>query len=209
MLLDKDDARFSSRVREHGSFLLSSQLHVTIQTLLKSMSISSRCVNKPMDCSITGLPVLLSSASTFLTNFSSNSTIIIQFSFLFIIMFWMISPVFRSDVYTINGDIKYRKFLWCISFSNHYFYGSYIYLISIRKMFFFYWSSTVLNFCESTSQLKRLLKHEVLIFFRYFGWDLRFRSDASMSYIRALRRHGKISWKFSESWCWLTRKLDR
>ena len=33
---------------------------------LKSMSLSSRCVNKPMDCSLsTGLPVLIWAASTF------------------------------------------------------------------------------------------------------------------------------------------------
>ena len=30
VLLDEDDSRFSSRVREHGSFLLVTQLHVTI-----------------------------------------------------------------------------------------------------------------------------------------------------------------------------------
>ena len=33
VLLDEDDSRSSSRVREHGSFLLVSQLHVAIQTL--------------------------------------------------------------------------------------------------------------------------------------------------------------------------------
>ena len=33
MLLDEDDSRSSSRVREHGRFLLVSQLHVAIQTL--------------------------------------------------------------------------------------------------------------------------------------------------------------------------------
>ena len=33
MLVDEDDSRSSSRVREHGSFLLVSQLHVAIQTL--------------------------------------------------------------------------------------------------------------------------------------------------------------------------------
>ena len=42
-LVDEDDSRSSSRVREHGNFRLVSQLHVAIQTL-KSMSISSRCV---------------------------------------------------------------------------------------------------------------------------------------------------------------------
>ena len=31
-LLDEDDSRSSSRVREHGSFRLVSQLHVAIQT---------------------------------------------------------------------------------------------------------------------------------------------------------------------------------
>ena len=30
---DEDDSRSSSRVREHGRFLLVSQLHVAIQTL--------------------------------------------------------------------------------------------------------------------------------------------------------------------------------
>ena len=33
VLLDEDDSRSSSRVREHESFLLVSQLHVAIQTL--------------------------------------------------------------------------------------------------------------------------------------------------------------------------------
>ena len=33
VLLDEDDSRSSSRVREHGSFLLVSQPHVAIQTL--------------------------------------------------------------------------------------------------------------------------------------------------------------------------------
>ena len=33
MLLDEDDSRSSSRVREHGSFLLISRVHVAIQTL--------------------------------------------------------------------------------------------------------------------------------------------------------------------------------
>ena len=33
VLLDEGDSRYSSRVREHGSFLLVSQLHVAIQTL--------------------------------------------------------------------------------------------------------------------------------------------------------------------------------
>ena len=32
--------------------------HVAIQITLKSMSMSSRCVNKPMDCPLTSLPVL-------------------------------------------------------------------------------------------------------------------------------------------------------
>ena len=63
VLVDEDDSRSSSRVREHGSLLLVSQLHVAI---LKSMSISSRCVNKPMDCPIfIRLTVLIWSASTF------------------------------------------------------------------------------------------------------------------------------------------------
>ena len=55
--LDEDDSRSSSRVREHGSFLLVSQLHVA--NTLKSVSISLRCVNKPMVCShLTGLSML-------------------------------------------------------------------------------------------------------------------------------------------------------
>ena len=33
VLLDEDDSQSSSRVREHGSFLLLSQLHVTILAL--------------------------------------------------------------------------------------------------------------------------------------------------------------------------------
>ena len=33
MLVDEDDSRSSSRVREHGSFLPVPQLHVAIQTL--------------------------------------------------------------------------------------------------------------------------------------------------------------------------------
>ena len=58
VLLDEDDSRSSSRVREHGSFLLVSQLHVAIQTL-RSQCLFPRCVNKPMDCSLsTGLTVL-------------------------------------------------------------------------------------------------------------------------------------------------------
>ena len=58
MLLDEDDSRSSSRVREHGSSLPVSQLHVAIQDTLKSLSISSRCVNKPMDCPLTSLTIL-------------------------------------------------------------------------------------------------------------------------------------------------------
>ena len=59
VLVFEDDSRSSSRVREHGSFLLVSQLHGNPDTL-KSMSVSSRCVNKPMDCSLsTGLPPFL------------------------------------------------------------------------------------------------------------------------------------------------------
>ena len=64
VLLDEDDSRSSSRVREHGSFLLVSQLHVV-------NVYSSRCVNKPMDCPLTSLPVLIWSASTFSSASSS------------------------------------------------------------------------------------------------------------------------------------------
>ena len=56
MLVDEDDSRSSSRVREHGNFLLVSQLHVAIQDTLKSMSMSSHCVNKSMDCSLSTGP---------------------------------------------------------------------------------------------------------------------------------------------------------
>ena len=47
VLLHEDDSRSSSRAREHWSFLLVSQLHCGNTDTLKSMSISSSCVNKP------------------------------------------------------------------------------------------------------------------------------------------------------------------
>ena len=60
-LVDEGDSRSSSRVREHGSFRLVSQLQVAIQTPLKSMSISSSCVIKLVGCPLTtGRPVLTS-----------------------------------------------------------------------------------------------------------------------------------------------------
>ena len=60
MLLDEDDCRSSSRVREHGSFLLVSQLQCGNPDTLKSKSVSSCCVNKPMDYPLlTGLTVLI------------------------------------------------------------------------------------------------------------------------------------------------------
>ena len=61
-LVDKGDSRSSSRVREHGNFRLVSQLHMAIQTTVKSMSTSSSWVDC---CPPTGRSVLTRSASTF------------------------------------------------------------------------------------------------------------------------------------------------
>ena len=56
-LVDEDDSRSSSRVREHGSYFTTACGN---PDTLKSMSISSRWVSKPMDCPLSaGLPVLV------------------------------------------------------------------------------------------------------------------------------------------------------
>ena len=66
VLLDEDDSRSSSRVREHGSFLLVSQLHVAIQTLWSQCLFPRAVWTNPMDCSLSsGLTVLIWSAFTF------------------------------------------------------------------------------------------------------------------------------------------------
>ena len=70
VLLDEDDSRSSSRVREHRSFLLVSQLHVAIQTLWSQCLFPRAEWTNRLDC----LPVLFWSASTFSSASSSLST---------------------------------------------------------------------------------------------------------------------------------------
>ena len=65
VLVDEDDSRSSSRVRTRKFSACFTTARGNPDTL-KSMSSSSRWVNKPMDCSLsTGLPVLTWSESTF------------------------------------------------------------------------------------------------------------------------------------------------
>ena len=59
VLVDEDESRSSSRVREHGSFLACFTTACGNPDTLESMSISQRCVNKPMGCPLTSLPVLV------------------------------------------------------------------------------------------------------------------------------------------------------
>ena len=72
--LDEDDSRSSSQAREHGKFSACFTTACGNPDTLKSMSISSRWVNKPVDCPLTGLAVLVWSASTFSSSSSSLST---------------------------------------------------------------------------------------------------------------------------------------
>ena len=59
VLVDEDDSRSSSRVREHEIFSACFTTACGNPDTLKSMSISSSCVNKPMDCPLTSLSVLI------------------------------------------------------------------------------------------------------------------------------------------------------
>ena len=65
VLLDEDDSRSSSRVREHGSFLLLSQLHVAIQTLWSQCLFPRVVWTNGMVVHSQVSPVLVWSASTF------------------------------------------------------------------------------------------------------------------------------------------------
>ena len=68
------DSRSSSRARERGNSLLCFTTACRNPDTLKSMSISSSWLNRPVGCPITGLSVLVWSASTFSSVSSSLST---------------------------------------------------------------------------------------------------------------------------------------